>query len=86
MKMTVIYDETGKIFYCATEDIVKPLGLPYIEVDVPSDKLLKCIDVSSAEPTPVFEDIPKSGVETSLEELREEVNLLNDVLLEQMGV
>ena len=72
MNMTVIYDETGKIFYCATDDIVKPQGLPYITVEVPSGKILSGIDVSGETHEPIFEDMAKTDTEklnTKIEEL-----------------
>ena len=89
MEYLVIYDVTGKLYYMASGDVIAPHGLPYLMVTVPQNKIIKSIDVSGETPTPIFEDLPKSEtvlLQEQVAALQEELSLLNDVLLEQMGI
>lgn len=58
MKTLIIYDNTGKIYYMAAGDYVKPEGLQYIEVEIPADKYVVGVDVENK--TAIFEKKPKS--------------------------
>lgn len=58
MKNIIIYDQTGRIYYCGAGDEAAPRGLPYIEVDVPHGKYVTGVDVGSG--TAILADIPKS--------------------------
>lgn len=85
MEMIVIYDEVGHIYYCAGGDITEPQGLPFIKVTVPDGKILVSVDVSGDEPTPVFQDSPKSEYEQKLEQLQSQLDylaLMTDVTIE----
>lgn len=76
MEMIVIYDNTGHIYYCAGGSIQEPVGLQFMKVTVPKDKILKSIDVSEEVHTPVFEDVPKSETDS----LRAELESLNEIV------
>ena len=78
MEMIVIYDETGRIFYCAGGNVETPQGLPFIKVEVPDGKRLISVDVSGEIPTPVFEDLPQSEVDI----LKNKLELQDNAIME----
>lgn len=74
MEMTVIYDQTGHIFYCAGGNIVEPIGLPFVKVIIPDGKILKSINPETKEP--IFEDEPKTKYEQELDDIKASIEYL----------
>lgn len=56
MKTLVIYDNIGKIFSQTTGDYALPLGIQYIECEVPYNHYIKRVDVKNK--VAVFEKLP----------------------------
>lgn len=66
MKTLIIYDDEGYIIQHITGSYRVPVGVPYLETEIPENKMLKFgigVDVSVEPHEPIFEDIPKSEVE-----------------------
>lgn len=68
MHTLVIYDTTGYIIYQAYGNVREPIGVPFLWVEVPTNKRLISLDVSGEEPMPIYQDLPKSEVERLHEE------------------
>ena len=75
--MLVVYDNNGTVYFAGT-GYPTPVGIPYLEFDVPEGKYFKGIDVSVDPPEPIFEDIPKSEIE----KMKEEIELLKGSVME----
>lgn len=73
-KTLVIYDTTGRIFNPITGSYVVPVGIPYLEVEVPDGKMVVSVDVSVTPNVPVYTDLPKSEQLTRIELLEQAVN------------
>jgi hypothetical protein len=82
MKTLIIYDDSGKIWVQMSGNYTIPVGLNYIEVEIPEGKYPVSVDVSGEEPSIVYGEYPKS--ETAL--LKEQVDSLTLALAEMMGV
>ena len=82
MRTLVIYDNTGKIFFNAGGDIIEPVGIPFIWVEVPEGKRITGVDVTVTPNVAILEDLPKS--ESQL--LQEQIDNLNIAMAEIMGV
>lgn len=82
MQTLVIYDMAGRIYYQAQGDIQVPTGLPFLWLDIPAGKILKSIDTSKAVHTSVYEDVPK----TELDTVKEQLSAVQIALAEMMGV
>ena len=78
MKTLIIFDNTGRIYYMASGDVVEPKGLPFLLVEIPEGKFVTGVDVSGDEPVAILEDEPKT--ETQL--LKERIAELEDALCE----
>lgn len=78
MNTLVIYDSQGTIFTRLTGSYTVPVGLPYLEMEVPQGKYVVSVDVTSETHTPIFEDIPPSEMEV----LKVENQMLQQSLLE----
>jgi hypothetical protein len=78
----IIYDNNGKIWIQMSGVYDVPVGLNYLEVEVPAGKYPVSVDVSGTEPTVIYADYPKS--ETAI--LKEQVEALTLALAEMMGV
>lgn len=74
----VIYDTEGYIISQMGGDVREPKGVPFMWVDMPQGKYLKYIDVTQEQHEPVYEDYPKSEIDT----LRDTVDMLVLSLLE----
>ncbi|MEK4283215.1 hypothetical protein [Ureibacillus sp. FSL K6-0165] len=61
MKTLVIYDSEGSIIQQITGSYRVPVGIPYLEIEVPPGKIVVAVNVETKEP--IFEDIPKSDIE-----------------------
>lgn len=60
MKTLVIYDNEGVVIKQESGTYRIPVGLPYLEVDVPAGKYITSVDVSGETDIAVLEDLPKS--------------------------
>lgn len=61
MKTLIIYDNEGSIIQQITGSYRVPVGIPYLEIEVPPGKIVVAVNVETKEP--IFEDIPKSEIE-----------------------
>lgn len=77
MKTLVIYDETGVIIsQMQGSSLREPVGIPFIWIEIPTDKTLKSIDVSETEHNPVYGDLPKPETQ-KLQELVDQLIIDN---------
>jgi hypothetical protein len=72
----IIYDNTGRVWIQRSGSYDVPVGLPYLEEEIPEGKYLVSVDVTGETPTPVFEDFPKSQELTRIELLETALNEL----------
>jgi hypothetical protein len=79
MKTLIIYDTAGNLIKVVTGTYNVPVGIPYLEVEVPTGKQLKGVDTSVTPNVPIYEDIPKTDIEI----LQETVDAL---VLASLGV
>ncbi|KYG90024.1 hypothetical protein A0U40_09885 [[Bacillus] sp. KCTC 13219] len=66
MNTLIIYDAEGYVIQSITGSYRVPTSIPYLEVEIPENKMLRLgvgIDVTVEPHQPIFEDIPKSEVE-----------------------
>jgi len=78
----IIYDNTGFIIsQMQGSDLHTPVGVPYLEVEIPEGKYLTGVDVTVTPNVAIFADLPKS--ETQL--LQAQVNDLNMAMAALMG-
>jgi len=59
----VIYDTTGRIWVQMSGDVVAPVGVPFLWVDVPDGKILTGVDITVTPNVPIFVDYPISEIE-----------------------
>ena len=78
MKTLIIFDNTGRIYYMASGDVIEPRGLPFLWVEVPDNKVISGVDVSGEEPVAILEDKPQ----TEAEALAQRIAELEDALCE----
>ena len=78
MKTLIIFDNTGRIYYMASGDVIEPRGLPFLWVEVPDGKYIAGVDVSGDEAVAILEDEPK----TETQFLNERIAELEDALCE----
>lgn len=78
--MLVVYDQKGTVYFGGT-GYPTPVGIPYLETEIPEGKRFVGVNVDVEPNEPIFEDIPKSDIDI----LKEEVATLkaqNAALLE----
>lgn len=63
MKELIIYDTTGYIYFQMASPYRVPIGIPFLEVDIPEGKMVTKIDVTQTPNIPVFENIPLSDAQ-----------------------
>lgn len=56
MKTLIIYDNEGSIIQQITGSYRVPVGIPYLEIEVPPGKIVVAVNVETKEP--IFEDLP----------------------------
>ena len=81
MKTLIIYDVAGYVIHNIMGNYRKPIGIPYLEVDVPEGKRIALgagVDVSVTPHQVILEDIPKS--ETEL--LKDQIQAQEQAILE----
>ena len=82
MKTIAIYDNTGKIFSLSNGSQELPVGLPYVEFDIPEGYYVSSVDVKNKKP--IFKELPKNVeqiMEMDLNELRMAVLELTDLVM-----
>ncbi|MDF2884975.1 MAG: hypothetical protein K0R54_5546 [Clostridiaceae bacterium] len=91
MKTLIIYDNTGTIFSSPISgSYQEPQGqLNYLEAEIPEGKILKGVDVNKTPNVPILEDIPKTDLEKTQNQLLETQAQLADlqekILLKENG-
>lgn len=70
MKTLIIYDLEGHIIQQISGDYRKPVGIPFLEIDVPIGKYVTSVNVETEEA--IFEDLPKSETEILRERIEEQ--------------
>ena len=89
MSTLIIYDDNGTIYSSPiTGSYTKPVGeLHYIEIEIPVGQRVVSIDATKTPNVPIFEDIPKTEVESMQEQLlatqAELADLKEQLLLKQ---
>lgn len=78
--MVVIYDDNGKVWYNGSGN-GEPVGLPFLNVEIPEGKYLESIDVTGDTPAPVFKEYPKTEMQL-LQERVAELEANNAALIE----
>lgn len=87
MRTLIIYDANGYLISNVTGDYRVPVGVPYLEIEVPEGKRIKntngiAVDVSVTPHQVMLEDIPPSEVD----ELKKQLTLLQTAFDEFTGV
>lgn len=77
MKTLIVYDELGFIIRTITGNYRIPVGVPYLEVEIPKGKQLKItdgigVDVSVTPHQAILEDIPLTKVEVLNKKVEEQ--------------
>ncbi|WP_459481941.1 hypothetical protein [Clostridium saccharoperbutylacetonicum] len=90
MKTLIVYDNIGYIYLQMTGDYKVPQGgMNYLETEIPEGKHIKSIDTNKTPNVPIFEDIPKTELEQTQEQLLETQAQLADlqekILLNENG-
>lgn len=57
-KTLIIYDNSGVIVSQMVSPYNTPNGLPYLEIEIPSNKYIVGVDIANNQP--IYEDMPKS--------------------------
>lgn len=81
-KTLVIYDNEGFLITTIYGSYRVPVGVPFIEAEIPNGKRVVGVDVLLTPHQAILEDTPKSEVEL----LQEQVNALNVAMAEMIGV
>jgi len=82
MKTIAIYDNTGKIFSMFNAGKEVPVGLQFVEFEVPQGYYVVSVDVANKQP--IFKELPKNAeqiMEMDVLELRMAVLELTDLVL-----
>jgi hypothetical protein len=74
----IIYDTTGKIFDIREGNYDIPVGIPYLEIDIPEGKYITSVDVTQTPNVAVFSVMPKPDYITRLDLLE---GVINEILL-----
>lgn len=90
MKRLVIYDSKGYIYIQMSGTYQVPQGgITYLETEVSEGKILKGIDITKTPHIPILEDMPKTDLEKTQEQLLETQAQLADlqekILLKENG-
>jgi hypothetical protein len=78
MKTLIIYDTTGKIWSNITGNYEVPVGIPFLEVDIPEGKYPVAVDVSVTPNQVIYAEYHKSDELNRIELLEA---AFNDFLL-----
>ena len=73
MKTLIIYDNTGYIFMTMRGDYIKPQGgINYLEIEIPTGKLVTGVNMSVTPNVPIYEDIPLTETELLKKRIEEQ--------------
>lgn len=75
----VIYDTTGYVIQSITGSYRVPVGLPYLEVDIPEGKYIASVDVTITPNIVVYADLPETN-EDKIADLQQSVAELTILL------
>ncbi|PYG84974.1 hypothetical protein LY28_03432 [Ruminiclostridium sufflavum DSM 19573] len=65
----IIYDKRGQIIsQIQGSDLYTPVGIPYLDIEIPEGKYVTGIDVSATPNVAVFEDLQKTEIQNLKEE------------------
>lgn len=76
MKTLIIYDMTGRIIAQIPGSYTVPVGIPYLEVEIPKDSYPTSVNVSVTPNVVVYENIPKSDIERQIASLKDTIDTL----------
>lgn len=82
MKTLIIYDAKGTIIVQQYGTYSLPVGIPYLEIEIPDGKYVSAIDTTKEVHSPIYGESPK----TKLDDIQEQVSALNIALAEVLGV
>ncbi|MER2059626.1 MAG: hypothetical protein ABTA16_12445 [Niallia sp.] len=85
MKTLIVYDNDGKIFSQISGDYLKPVGIPYLEIEYQEGKTIVSVDVSVTPHKAVIIDNPKSETQLIKERLEATEQMLLQMMLEGMN-
>jgi hypothetical protein len=83
MEYLIIYDSEGTIFFNGSGSVSEPVGVPFLRVSVPVEKMVTKIDTTKNPHEPIFVDIPKNAVDNEIEQLK---LMVADLALNQGGM
>ena len=69
MKTLVIYDLEGTVIKTIYGGYKVPVGIPFLEVDVPEGKMIKSVNVEGEEHFAVFEKLPSPTINQLIEKI-----------------
>ena len=88
MKTLIIYDNEGYIISTrqGQPSPRKPIGVPYLEVEIPSNKQIKItdgigVDVSVTPHEVILEDIPPTEIDVMKQEVQTMQDALNFIIM-----
>lgn len=85
MKTLVIYDESGYVIQSIKGDYRVPIGIPYLEVEIPEGKYLQTgigVDLSTTPHQAIIVNAPKSETDLITERLEATEQMLLQMMLE----
>lgn len=85
MKTLIIYDESGYVIQALKGDYRTPVGIPYLEVEIPEGKYLQSgigVDLSKTPHEAIIINSPKSETDLLSERLEATEQMLLQMMLE----
>lgn len=85
MKTLIIYDESGYVIQALKGDYRTPVGIPYLEVEIPEGKYLQSgigVDLSTTPHQAIIIDAPKTETQLITERLEATEQMLLQMMLE----
>ena len=76
MKTLIVYDEAGTILLTQSGNYKIPVGVPYIETEIPDGYYVDRINDNKA----IFAELPKTEVELLREEVKELKSKLDNLI------
>ncbi|HEY5582936.1 MAG TPA: hypothetical protein VIK78_00370 [Ruminiclostridium sp.] len=96
MLTQIIYDDSGFIIsQMQGSSLREPVGIPFLNIEIPEKKRIVSVDVSASPNVPVYEDIPLTETEilqvdqtlqtTRLSQMEADNLAFTDYVLETLG-